>query len=114
MDLDRDTIDWLLEGDPSIRWQVKRDLLDKPYKTERRLVAQEGWGRRLLDLQCDDGRWTEPRGPNGFRGLYTPKWTSTTYTLLLLRRFGVPTTNGQCRYNVWMNERKSIYKRTRS
>jgi hypothetical protein len=23
-------VDWLLEGDPAIRWQVMRDLLDAP------------------------------------------------------------------------------------
>lgn len=90
-------VEWLLEGDPAIRWQVRRDLLDAPFKTERRQVAKNGWGRQLLDLQCEDGRWTKARGPNGYRGLYTPKWTSTTYTLLLLRRFGIEPTNRQCR-----------------
>jgi hypothetical protein len=43
----------------------------------------------LLDLQVDDGRWSAKRGPKGYRGLYTPKWTSTTYTLLQLRRMGL-------------------------
>lgn len=85
--------DWLLEGDPSIRWQVMRDLLDAPVRrtqTERKRVGQTGWGRRLIDLQTDDGRWTTKRGPRGYRGLYIPKFTSTTYTLLLLRRMGLP------------------------
>jgi hypothetical protein len=26
-------IDWLLDGDPAIRWQVMRDLLDEPAET---------------------------------------------------------------------------------
>ncbi len=76
---------WLLEGDPSIRWQVRRDLLDEPerkWSAERALVGTEGWGARLLAERRADGRWT--------KGLYTPKWTSTTYTLMLLRRLGLP------------------------
>ena len=43
--------------------------------------ALEGWGARLLDLQSDDGLWGG--------GVYTPKWTSTTYSLLLLRHLGI-------------------------
>jgi hypothetical protein len=89
---DKPTLDWLMNGDPAIRWQVMRDLSDAPahqYEAERARVGEEGWGRQLLKLQCDDGRWTKERGPKGFRGLYTPKWTSTTYTLTLLRRLGL-------------------------
>ncbi len=96
MDLDTSVVNWLLEGDPAIRWQVKRDLLDAPFKRERQQIARRGWGQKLLAAQCADGRWTKERGPNGYRGLYTPKWTSTTYTLLLLRRFGIEPTNRQC------------------
>ena len=86
-------VDWLLAGDPAIRWQVLRDLLDAgeaEVDAERARVAEQGWGRRLLDLQDAGGRWSRDRGPAGFRGLYIPKWTSTTYTLLLLRRLGLP------------------------
>lgn len=75
---------WLLDSDPAIRWQVLRDLTDSPADavlSERARVANEGWGRRLLDLQDEDGNWGG--------GAYTPKWTSTTYTLLLLRHFGI-------------------------
>jgi len=77
-------IDWLMEGDPAIRWQVMRDLTDAPVgdvARERSLVAEVGWGRRLLDLQGEDGRWGG--------GAYSPKWISTTYTLLDLRHLGV-------------------------
>lgn len=76
---------WLLDGDPAVRWQALRDLSDAPERTlrrEQRRVAKEGWGARLLDLQNSDGRWAD--------GIYTPKWTSTTYTLLLLRAMGLP------------------------
>jgi hypothetical protein len=77
--------DWLLEGDPAIRWQVQRDLLKQPrarWQAEQQRVAREGWGAALLAKRGRDLRWS--------RGLYTPKWTSTTYTLLELRRLGLP------------------------
>ena len=51
---------WLLDSDPSIRWQVMRDLTDEPDEVvaaERSRVASEGWGARLLDLQRPDGTW---------------------------------------------------------
>ena len=51
---------WLLEGDPSIRWQAMRDLTDAPERqiaAERARVATEGAGARLLALQAADGRW---------------------------------------------------------
>jgi hypothetical protein len=85
MQISGETISWLLEGDPSIRWQVMRDLLDEPpavYEAERARVAAEGWGRALLERQDPDGRWGG--------GIYSPKWISTTYTLLLLRHLGLP------------------------
>ncbi len=85
MDTPPKIIDWLLQGDPSIRWQVLRDLLDAPLETvhvEQQKVVMEGWGARLLARQNEDGRWS--------KGLYSPKWTSTTYTLLLLRSLGLP------------------------
>lgn len=81
----RAVADWLLEGDPSIRWQVFRDLLGRAPRTvdaERRRTAREGWGARLLALQESSGGWGG--------GLYNPKWTSTTYTLLLARDLGLP------------------------
>ena len=79
---DEATIQWLLDGDAAIRWQTERDLLDAPedvVATTRALVASTGWGRDLLDRQDPDGTWAG--------GLYGPKWTSTNYTLLMLRRF---------------------------
>ena len=78
------TLDWLLDSDPAIRWQVMRDLTHagaKQVSAERSRVALEGWGAQLLDLQSDDGLWGG--------GVYTPKWTSTTYSLLLLRHLGI-------------------------
>jgi hypothetical protein len=92
MNLDPAVTDWLLEGDPSVVWQTQRDLLDRPDEaaTTRSEVAARGWGRRLLDLQDPSGRWAD--------GLYQPKWTSTTYTMLLMRRLGVdPANTAACR-----------------
>lgn len=88
-------IDWLLEGDPAIRWQVKRDLLDAPeidVETERALVGRAGWGRDLLDRKDPGGTWGG--------GLYSPKWISTTYTLLLLYRLGLPAASSSAREGV--------------
>ncbi|MFN2206237.1 MAG: hypothetical protein ACK2UT_10005, partial [Candidatus Promineifilaceae bacterium] len=59
-------ITWLLDADPAIRWQVKRDLTDAPEQevateqelgAERARVAVEGWGAELLARQGEDGRW---------------------------------------------------------
>jgi hypothetical protein len=85
-------LDWLLDSDPAIRWQVMRDLTDEPTSrvaTERAKVAGEGWGARLLALQADDGQWGG--------GVYSPKWISTTYTLLLLRHLGADPDDGRVR-----------------
>ena len=76
-------VNWLLDSDPAIRWQVMRDLTHEPadvVAAERSRVASEGWGARLLALQGPDGQWG---------GTYFPEWTSTTNTLLLLRHMGL-------------------------
>ncbi len=81
-------VEWLLEGDPSIRWQVEKDLLgvsESVWSQTQELVATDGWGARLLGERGADGKWAD--------GLYTPKWTSTTYTLLQLWRMGLPRNN---------------------
>jgi hypothetical protein len=83
-----ENLDWLLDADPAIRWQVLRDLGDAEANEivqERARVPKEGWGKRLLELQAGDGRWGG--------GVYSPKWISTTYTLLLLRHFGIDPTD---------------------
>jgi hypothetical protein len=93
-------LDWLLDSDPSIRWQAMRDLLDVPreeWEAERAKVGTEGWGAQLLALEDDDGRWDggahfpadfvwggdEPGQP----------WTSTSHSLAQLREFGLPQSN---------------------
>ena len=77
-------IDWLLDADPSIRWQVMRDLTDTPREivvAERARVSSEGWGSRLLDQQRADGQWGD--------GVAVPFWWSNMYTLVFLRDLGV-------------------------
>jgi hypothetical protein len=77
--------EWLLEGDPAIRWRVLAELDRAPagdVARERERVATEGWGARLLAVQSADGGWGD--------GVYSPKWTSTTYTLLRLLWLGLP------------------------
>jgi transcriptional regulator with XRE-family HTH domain len=146
--------EWLLDSDPSIRWQVMRDLTGEPDEVvaaERSRVASEGWGARLLALQGPDGQWGRdalpPTGegfpdfatrrlirelhgisierlagyldvdigaldtwenrqpdPEGERsdkyrtavewmmsslGTFSPAWTSTMWSLMLLRDFGL-------------------------
>jgi hypothetical protein len=85
-------IDWLLDADPAIRWQVMRDLTDAPataVATERARVASEGWGPRLLDEQRSDGQWGD--------GVATPFWWSNLYTLLYLRDLGLEPTSARAR-----------------
>src|SRR6187399_2243644 len=80
-----DVIEWLLDSDPSIRWQVRRDLIgesDASVARERARVASEGWGARLLDLQGTDGHW-------GGAAFVPRAWVSTQDTLQLLRDLGV-------------------------
>jgi hypothetical protein len=89
---------WLLDGDPAIRWQVLRDVVgaaETAVAQARQKVAREGWGARLLALQDPEGTWAGGLSSDG--GLYSPKWISTTYTMLLLRDLGLPATNRKAR-----------------
>lgn len=84
--------EWLLDGDPAIRWQVMRALTHEPaavIAAERSRVATEGWGARLLALQAPDGLW-------GGRP-WSQDWTDTFHVLELLRRFGLDPTSEQAR-----------------
>jgi hypothetical protein len=82
---------WLLDSDPSIRWQVLRDLTDEPDEVvaaERSRVAAEGWGARLLGLQSPDGHW----GGDQEHG-----WMTTNDALALLRDLGADPASEQVR-----------------
>jgi len=85
-------VEWLLDSDPAIRWQVMRDLTDAPadeVASERARVVSDGWGAQVLAAQSADGTW------NG--GAYSPEWTSTTPALQLLRHFGIDPSTDQVR-----------------
>lgn len=74
-------VEWLLEGDPAIRWQVMRDLLDEPAETweaERRRAVESGWVAEMLEHQAPDSTW--PKG----------RWTDAVWALLLLVACGLP------------------------
>jgi hypothetical protein len=88
-------IGWLLDSDPSIRWQVMRDLVGAPaheVTAERARVAAEGWGAQLLAQQAADGRWA---GAAWNRG-----WTSTMHVLWLLRLLGLDPASVQAQRSV--------------
>ena len=90
--LQSSVIRWLLDSDPSIRWQVMRDLIGAPadeVAAERARVATEGAGARLLALQGADGRWG---GAAWNRG-----WNSTMHVLMLLRDMGLDPASDQAR-----------------
>ncbi|MEZ4242029.1 MAG: hypothetical protein R3F59_38930, partial [Myxococcota bacterium] len=89
-----DVIDWLLAGDPAIRWQVLQDLTDAPPEAvaaERARVAHEGWGAQLLALEAPDGLWAGGACfPADYRGGEGGQpWTATMNVLHTLVIFGV-------------------------
>ena len=78
-------VTWLLKGDISVQYQTHRDLLDSPTETTEKLrkrIPSEGWGKSFLDKRDNHtGLWG--------KGLYSPKWISTHYTLLDLKNIGL-------------------------
>ena len=89
-----DVTAWLLDSDPTLRWQVERDLLGAPrevWETTRGRIPMEGDGAALLARQDPDGQWAG--------GAFFPAdmrededgqpWTATTWTLTTLREWGM-------------------------
>jgi hypothetical protein len=93
-------LDWLVDSDPALRWQVERDLLSAPdevWRATRARIVTEGFGARLLALQDPDGQWAggayfpkdfDFQGPEAAESAGQP-WTATTWTLNALREWGV-------------------------
>ena len=82
MEMNREEIiAWLLEGDPAIQFHTRRDLLHEDQAALadlRNRIAKEGWAALFWNgnsLMGTGGRW-----------FYQPKWTSSHYTLLDLRK----------------------------
>lgn len=76
-------MDWLLDSDPAIRWQVMRDLTDASpaaIAAERARIPYEGVGAAILACQNSDGSWHRAGAP---------AWLQTLFTLQLLRATGV-------------------------
>jgi hypothetical protein len=85
---DQKAIDWLLDSDPAIRWQVMRDLIHAPEKEiaqERARIGSEGIGAKILALQSSAGTWSG--------AAWNPGWNSTMHALILLRELGLDPTS---------------------
>ena len=105
MDAERRIVEWLLEGDPSIRYQTHRDILhsdEEIISREQKIIAEEGWGAKLLSYRDPNGTWGG--------GLYSPKWKSTTYTMILLKRLGLPASDPQAVKSCEVLINKGYYK----
>jgi hypothetical protein len=95
-------LDWLLDSDPAIRWQVLGDLTDATageVAAERARVETEGWGASLLGLEDADGLWD---GGACFPASYAggepgQPWTATMHTLQTLQIFGLDPASGSAR-----------------
>jgi hypothetical protein len=99
-------MDWLLDADPAIRWQVMRDLTDasaEAVASERGRVATEGWGAELLSLQGSNGQWDGGTYRPGWVDESKPffdAWTATHFSLQQLREFGLDPASPQAQQAV--------------
>jgi hypothetical protein len=78
-----DILEWLLDSDPAVRWQVMRDLTDASpavIAAERARVPRVGVGAEILAHQGSDGAWHRADAPD---------WLPTLFTLQLLRATGM-------------------------
>ncbi|HEX3396377.1 MAG TPA: hypothetical protein VHS76_06715 [Steroidobacteraceae bacterium] len=78
-----DTVDWLLDSEPAIRWQAMRDLAGatpSAVATERARVPHEGVAAEILACQGSDGSWHLAGKPD---------WLPTLFTMIFLRMTGV-------------------------
>ena len=87
-------IDWLLDSDPAIRWQVMHDLTGASpdeVAAERARVEHEGWGARLLAAQGSDGLWDGGAlfPPDYTRDEPGQPWTTTMHALQTLQILGL-------------------------
>src|SRR3982074_2112459 len=113
-----DVVEWLLDSDAAIRWQVMRDLTDaseEDVTAENVRVATVGWGAQLLALQRQDGHWDKSTParltsaeaiswwkslPPERQGTLFPEWNSSAWSLMLLRAFGLDPAGAEARQAV--------------
>ncbi len=87
--IDPDLIDWLLKAEsPSIRYFTYRDLLDRApadpaLQAAQRELMCSGPVPAILTGQSPAGHWA------GEQSYYTPKYTSTHWSMMLLIELGV-------------------------
>ena len=79
--IDKELIEWLMQGDVAIQFQAKRDLLDRLDLDLQKRIATEGWGENFLSKRRVQGHWG--------KRFYEPKWISSHYTLLDLKNLGI-------------------------
>ena len=95
-------IKWLLDSDPSIRWQVMKDLTGEAPEAiaaERSRVATEGWGAKLLARQSRDGSW-----PGG-------QWDLVTlWSLVVLKDLGLDPASKQARRMIDRVDKRLAFK----
>lgn len=80
-------MEWLLDSDPALAWQVMRDLTDAPaaeIASERDRISREGIGAEILRLQQAEGTWRRDGAPS---------WLTTLFTMQMLRAIGIDPAN---------------------
>ncbi len=108
---------WLLSADPSIKWQVMRDLMDEPessWQNERNKIETEGWGKQLFSLQDEDGQWAG--------GAFAPKdataaefkedrqpFTATAFVLTEFRDMGLEPGSALMNRTVELTRRSCVW-----
>jgi hypothetical protein len=94
---------WLLDSDPSIRWQIMRDLTDEApdaVAAERSRVATEGWGAHLLARQSPAGHWGGGR-----------HWDLiATWSLIVLKDLGLDPDSNQARRMIDRVDKRLVFK----
>ena len=100
MAVDPALLNWMLDSDPALKWQVERDLAGAPserWEATRARIRTEGFGAQLLSRQDPDGQWAggayfpadfDFNGPEAAEGAGQP-YTATTWSLNALREWGL-------------------------
>lgn len=83
---------WLLDGsDPSVRYRVLRELLDRPeddpeVSAARKEIGARGWSAEILARQLPEGQWVTP-GTTA-QEIYRPEYTATNWCMIVLSDLG--------------------------